>query len=200
MDSYGATEAMAGVNTLAITVTPSTGADYNESCGIYARGQVSRFRVAQTSDLLARSAITATMDLEHLGLTSGSVVRVRQWATNQVCPHLLSLSCPTPVPLLSHSCPTPVYLRFWPAFLLVAQAGLATPIESEQLMMLDDTPPSHAAVYLCTPGGRLSSDGRYFSQRSEEMITVCWQEAGFADHESGTVHAVMRPPLVAICV
>ena len=56
-------------------------------------------------------------------------------------------------------------------------------IRTSQLMVLDDTPPVHPAVRVCTEGGRLSSDGAYY-QPSEASINLCWDAPGFVDPDS----------------
>ena len=69
------------------------------------------------------------------------------------------------------------------------RAGLGAVHQTDQLIMLDDTPPAHAQLRLCTAGGRYAHDARsgrrvYF-QSSAESVRICWGSPGFADGESG---------------
>ena len=63
-------------------------------------------------------------------------------------------------------------------------AGLAstTPLD---LVMLDDSKPTHpASLHGCTPGGRISSDGTFY-QTTEAAVRLCWNNAStFSDVES----------------
>ena len=47
-------------------------------------------------------------------------------------------------------------------------------------MMLDDTPPRHPNVRICTPGGRQAPGGAdhatFYAQSSEFAISVCWDD------------------------
>ena len=88
----------------------------------------------------------ARLDFGNLGFIAGTILFLRQWATNM--------------------------------------AGLTSSFTSQQIVMLDDTPPVHAAVHFCTPGGRTAADGSY-NQQSEELLMLCWPSPGFVDKESG---------------
>ena len=115
-----------GTNVLRVGVAPSA---EGEACGVYVRGRVSQFDYLSTSKALpvaGLDAVSTTVGLDS-GLDAGSVVRVRQSATNK--------------------------------------AGLASTLMSEQLIMLDDTPPRHPRVVGCTPGGR--DNGTAYFQTTE---------------------------------
>ena len=69
------------------------------------------------------------------------------------------------------------------------RAGLGAVAQTAQLIMLDDTPPAHAQLRLCTAGGRYAHDARsgrraYF-QSSDQSVRICWDAPGFTDGESG---------------
>lgn len=50
-------------------------------------------------------------------------------------------------------------------------AGLASKVERPEVYVLDDTPPSHPTMRLCTPGGNHDSLGR-FIQNNTEFLRV----------------------------
>ena len=64
------------------------------------------------------------------------------------------------------------------------RAGRAAHSVAGSVFILDDTPPSRPAVYSCTSGGLLDSDGDFY-QSSEEGLSLCWGEPGWIDGESG---------------
>ena len=64
------------------------------------------------------------------------------------------------------------------------KAGLASFIPAQQLIMLDDTPPSHPTLRGCSSGGRRGDDGIFY-QPTSDALRICWDGPGFADHESG---------------
>ena len=69
------------------------------------------------------------------------------------------------------------------------RAGLGAVHQADQLIMLDDTPPAHAQLRLCTAGGRYAHDARsgrrVYYQSSEASVRICWDSPGFVDGESG---------------
>lgn len=75
------------------------------------------------------------------------------------------------------------------------RAGLAS-TASSNLIMIDDTPPTHPEVQGCTPGGFFSHvvpsheannpPGYYYYQSTTHGLQLCWPpQASFSDHESG---------------
>ena len=69
----------AGSNQLYIGVEPTAAGD---ACGVYVRGQISRFDTIHITERLGRADVEATVDVGHLDLPAGTNVHTRQWATN----------------------------------------------------------------------------------------------------------------------
>ena len=119
----------------------ATGSD--SPCGVYIRGEHSRFESLSTTPRLAASAVETMVSLPHVA--AGSELLVRQFATNK--------------------------------------AGLAAVIESSQLIVVDDTPPTQPVLWACTPSGRLGVDGTLY-QPHDLTLRACWNSPGFVDAES----------------
>ena len=117
-----------------------------EPCGVYVRGQHSRYTTAFTTERLSKGATETSVHLPE-PFPAGTLVHTRQWATNK--------------------------------------AGLASVVQSDQVIMLDDTPPTHPSTTFCTEGGRYGDDREVFYQASDAGVAVCWAALGFDDQESG---------------
>ena len=72
--------AQAGENILALSIGTNMS---EEACGVYARGQVSRYTTVHTSERLAGSAVSTKLSFGDLHLPGRTYVRPRQWATNK---------------------------------------------------------------------------------------------------------------------
>ena len=173
-----------GRNLLQLSVQPlSDGAP----CGVYARGQVSRYTVVSSDQRLAGGATEASVTLEgpwkH---EAGTLLRARQWATNQAglasvveSPQRIVVDDTPPV----HAHPVHHCMvggRYQPAL-----GGMS---EQDALRLRF---PSDRDGYVARPAqvpSPLAPDGGGFvySQSSEGALRLCWPTAsGFTDDESG---------------